>query len=291
MLCISLGLVSCVNDPNNFKMDFLTDDIPGDIPIEFRSFDIPNGRLIHKGTFSPVLDEYYFTVSDRQFERFDVYVQKKENGSWSEPEQANFNSNYSDHGMSFSPDGNTLYFSSTRPTNVDGISETWHIWKSIKVDGKWSEPVFVNIPNVENKLVSHPSVSNSGTMYFHASNLDYSEMDIYFSKQVGGIFGSAQKASIEIGSPIGKCTPYISPSEDYLIFATVGEELNLMVTYKNDLGQWTNTKKLNERINDRGQGNPYVTPDDKFLFFTAVDTSSGAWKVMWVNIETELNTN
>jgi hypothetical protein len=288
ILYISLGLVSCVNDSNNSKMDFLTDHFPADTPIEFRPCDIPNDKIIHKGTFGPSLDEYYFTVSDKQFERFDVYVQKKESGSWSEPEQAYFNSIYSDHGMSFSPDGNTLYFSSTRPTGIDGIPETWHIWKSMKVDGKWSAPEFVNIPNLINKLTSHPSVSNSGTMYFHASNLDYSEMDIYFSKQVNGIFESAQKASIKIDTPIEKCTPYISPTEDYLIFASVGEELDLIVTYKDDLGQWTNTKKLNEKINDKGQGNPYVTPDDKYLFFTAVDSISGIWKIKWVNIETEL---
>lgn len=281
---ISLVLVGCVNDSNNVKTDFLTDSIPDATAIEFKPSDIPNDKLIHKGTFSPDLNEYYFTVSDKQFERFDVYMQKKESGSWSKPEQAHFNSNFSDHGMSFSPDGKTLYFSSTRPTGIDGIPETWHIWKSMKVDGKWAPPEFVKIPNLTSKLTSHPSVSNSGTMYFHASNLDYSEMDIYFSKQVNGMFESAQKATIAMDTSIEKCTPYISPTEDYLIFASVGEDLDLIISYKDYLGQWTNTKKLN----DKGQGNPYVTPDEKYLFFTVADSTSETWKIKWVNIETEL---
>ena len=291
ILFVSIGLVSCVNNSNNLKRDFLTDSIPNDTPIEFRPFDVPNDKFIHKGTFSPGLDEYYFTVSDKQFEQFEVYMQKKENGRWSDPEHAFFNGNYSDHGMSFSPEGNTIYFSSTRPTGIDGIPETWHIWTCHKVNGKWSEPMFINIPNFENKLVSHPSVSSFGTMYFHASNLDYSEMDIYFSKQVNGNFGAAQKASIEMDTPIAKCTPFISPTENYLIFASVEEELELMITYKDDLGQWTKPIKFNENINNKGQGNPYVTPDDKYLFFTAIDTASKAWKINWVNIEAKLKVN
>ena len=46
---------------------------------------------------------------------------KKVDGIWSSPKEAFFNSDYSEHGMSFSPDGNTMYFSSTRPTNIDSV--------------------------------------------------------------------------------------------------------------------------------------------------------------------------
>ncbi|WP_175402819.1 TolB-like translocation protein [Mangrovivirga cuniculi] len=272
-------------------MDFLTDNIPEGTPIEFQTYNIPNDFIIHKGIFSPSLDEYYYTISDRQFEQFDVYVQRKQNGQWSEPEKAFFNSEYSEHGMSFAPNGNTLYFSSTRPTKVKGIPETWHIWRSSKVNGKWSTPEFINIPNLANKLVSHPTISNSGTMYFHASNLDYSDMDIYLSKNTDGVFEPAQKASIIADTPSGKCTPYVSPSEDYLIFASIGEDLDLMITFKDGSGKWTNTKKLNENINTKGQGNPYVTPDDKFLFFTVIDDRDDSWKIKWVNIESELENN
>ncbi|MGK0412400.1 MAG: hypothetical protein ACJA1B_000592 [Polaribacter sp.] len=50
--------------------------------------------------------------------------------------------------MSFSPDGNSIYFSSTRTTNIEGVPETWHIWKSDKVNGEWKEPIFMDIPNL-----------------------------------------------------------------------------------------------------------------------------------------------
>ena len=291
ILLFTISLLSCKNETENFKMQFLTEEIPNNIPLKFKPYIIPKNKLIHKGIFSPDMKEYYYTISDKNFEKFEVYVIKKSDENWSEPEKAFFNSKYSDHGMSFSPNGNTLYFSSTRPVNIKGVQPTWHLWKSVKVNGRWNEPIFVDIPNMRNKLVSHPTVTNSGTLYFHTSNLDYSEMDIYHSKQLNGKFQDAKKTSISMNSKTGKCTPYVSPKEDYLIFAAIGNQLDLMISFSDGNGGWINTKKLNNKINNFGQGNPYVTPDKKFLFYTTGDTFNKQWSVNWVNIDLELKNN
>jgi len=289
ILLFTIGFLSCINETENIKMQFLTEEIPSNTPLAFKQNIIPQNKIIHKGIFSPDLKEYYYTISDKNFERFEVYVIKKSDGNWSEPDKAFFNSNYNEHGMSFSPNGNTLYFSSTRPANIKGVYPTWHIWKSDKVGGKWSEPIFVDIPNLRNKLVSHPTITNSGTLYFHASNLDYSEMDIYHSRLVNGKCEDAEKASISMNSKTGKCTPYVSPKEDYLIFASIGNQLDLMISFSDGSGGWINTKKLNNKINNIGQGNPYVTPDNKFLFYTTGEHLKNNWKVNWVDIESLLN--
>ncbi len=283
--------LSCKNETENIKMQFLTEEIPNNTPFNFKQDIVPQNKLIHKGIFSPDLKEYYYTISDKNFEKFEVYVIKIRNGKWSEPEKAFFNSKYNEHGMSFSPNGNTLYFSSTRPVHIDGVYPTWHIWKSDKVNGQWNKPVYVDIPNLRNKLVSHPTITNSGTLYFHSSNLDYSEMNIYHSKQVNSTFEDAKKTSISINSKTGKCTPYVSPKEDYLIFATIGNQLDLMITFSDGNGKWINTKKLNNKINSIGQGNPYVTTDNKFLFYTTGEHLKKNWSVHWVNIESELKNN
>ncbi len=286
-----LIFLSCKNETKYSTEAFLTEKIPVDMPIEFKKNLTPQNKLIHKGMFAPNLKDYYYTISDKNFERFDVYVITKNNGIWSKPKKAFFNSRYSDHGMSFSPDGNTLYFSSTRPVDIDGVASTWHIWKSDKVDEKWNVPIFVDVPNLRNKLVSHPTITNSGTLYFHVSNLDYSEMDIYYSKQVNGTFENAKKAIISMDSSTQKCTPYVSPKGDYLIFASINNTLDLMITFDSGNGSWINTKKLNEKINNNGQGNPYVTPDNKFLFFTTGKHSEENWSVKWVDIASELPNN
>ncbi|WP_157972950.1 TolB-like translocation protein [Aureibaculum luteum] len=270
-------------------MQFLNEKIPNNIPIAFKQNLIPHNKLIHKGIFSPDLQEYYYTISDKNFEKFEVFVIKRNKENWTEPKKAFFSSTYSEHGMSFSPNGNTLYFSSTRPVHVSGVLQTWHIWKSDKVNGKWNEPVFIDIQNLRDKLVSHPTITASGVLYFHTSNLDYSEMDIYQSKNVNGRFENAEKTLISMRSKLEKCTPYVSPKGDYLIFASIGNELDLMISYNDGKGGWMNTKKLNTKINNKGQGNPYVTPDNKFLFFTTGEHLEKNWKVKWVNIESEIN--
>ncbi|MDE5424120.1 hypothetical protein L3073_18045 [Ancylomarina sp. DW003] len=268
-------------------MIFLVDKLPNNKPIDFKRDLVPDNKIIHRGVFSPNLKEYYYTISDKNYEQFDVLMIEKVNGKWSMPKKAFFNSKYSEHGMSFSPDGKSLYFSSTRPVEIEGVLPTWHIWKSEKINGIWNKPEFVDIPNLRDKLVSHPSVTNSGMVYFHASNLDYSDMDIYYSKQVNSKFENAEKPIIQMDFKTGKLTPYISPKEDYLLFASIGNQLDLMISFSDEKGGWINTRKLNTEINNNGQGNPYVTPDGGFLFF-ATGNDSESWSIKWVKTESEL---
>ncbi len=288
ILILIIGFLSCKSETRNSKLEFHVNDVPINIPIGFKTEIIPEHKLIHKGVFNPDLEEYYYTISDKNFQNFDVYVIKMKKKNWSKPVRAFFNTSYNEHGMSFSPDGNTLYFSSTRPTNIESVKETWHIWKSDKVNGIWNEPIFVDIPNLRDKLVSHPSVTNSGTLYFHSSNLDYSEMDIYSSKRAKGKYLNAERIKFSPTLDINTCTPFISPKEDYIVFAAIGNQLDLMISYSDGKGDWINTKKLNDTINHNGHGNPYITPDNKFLFFTTGDYEEKNWKVKWVNIESEL---
>lgn len=283
---LGLVLLQC-NAPTDHQNPFLTKEIPTAEPIPFKTDLIPEGKLIHKGSFSPDLTQYYYTLSDKNYERFDIYVIQKQHNQWSGPEPAFFNSTYSEHGMSFSPDGNTIYFSSTRPVGIADIPYTWHLWKSGKRDGQWNEPEFVDIPNLRDKLVSHPTISQKGTLYFHASNLDYSDMNLYQSKLVNGTMEPAQKVVLDIEAPYGKCTPFIASDESFLLFATVGNQLDLHISHNDGHDHWSKPRKLSEQINDSGQGNPYVTPDHQFLFF-ATGTNTEPWQVNWVNFSREL---
>jgi hypothetical protein len=287
-IILTVLFFSCENNIEKSKKKFLVNDIPYETPIDFKKDLIPANMIIHKGIFSPELKEFFYTVSDKDFQQFSVYVIEKINGEWSSPSNAFFDSNYNEHGMSFSQDGNTIYFSSTRPVPLNGVSSTWHIWKSEKIKGTWGEPTFIDIPNLRNRLTSHPVVSETGTMYFHSSNLDYTEMNIYYSKQKKGKYENAKKVSFLKDQKNRKCTPFVSPNEDYLIFASIGNQLDLMISFNEGNGHWSKPRLLNKKINDMGQGNPFVTQDNKYLFFTMGDRLDNDWKIKWVNIESEL---
>lgn len=285
-IILVITIASCKNNLESDRTKFLTEKIPSEIPIVFQEHLTPKDKIIHKGIFSADFQQYYYTLSNKDFTQFDIYVIEKVKGTWSAPKKAFFNSAFDDHGMSFSPDGNTLYFSSTRPANIDSIPKTWHIWKSEKVKGKWTIPSYVDIPNLRDKLMSHPVMTNNGNLYFHASNLDYSEMDIYCAKKANGRFSDAKKIDISIKTD--KCTPFVSSDEEFIIFATIGNQLDLMISFNDGNGKWLNTRKLNDTINTSGQGNPFVTPDGKFLFYTVAEQQNQQWSIKWVNISSEL---
>ncbi|HAA16372.1 MAG TPA: hypothetical protein DCE41_33575 [Cytophagales bacterium] len=286
-----LAVLTSCQPKEDVYSKFLTNQIPQDTPLEYTGVEIPDDQKVHKGIFSPDFTAYYYTVSDHAYAKFDVYVVKKQNGSWSEPQLAFFNSAYSEHGMSFSPAGNTLFFSSTRPTGVEAVADTWHLWKTEQVDGTWGEPEWIDIPNLRDKLVSHPTVAQSGALYFHSSNLDYTDMHLYQSLPEKDAYGPAERVDLGLDATVGTLSPYVAPNEEYLLFATIGEQLDLMVVFSDGRGGWTHPKRLNDRINQRGQGNPYVTPDGTFLFFTAEDEQEATWQVKWVNVERELVSN
>lgn len=291
LIIISFILFNCQDTKQvvNNKIALMNEKIPGKLPIVFKSELFSSDKLIHKGIFSPNLNTYYYTVSNEDYSQFDVKFIEQINNEWSSPKNAFFNSQHDEHGMSFSPDGRYLYFSSTRPVAIDNIPGTWHIWRSEKKEGKWSNPEFVDIPNLRDKLVSHPTVTSSGTVYFHASNLDYSEMDIYYSESLNGNFQDAKKLFIPQYADIGKCTPFISPDESYLLFATIGEQLDLVIAFKGENNEFSNANKLDSTININGQGNPYVTPNGNFLFFTTgthqAPDKQNDWAVKWVSTE------
>jgi Tol biopolymer transport system component len=275
-------IVGC-NTYNNDRDLFLTAAIPSEVPILFKPELIEDNTIVHRGIFSNDFNEYYFTVSDNTFSNFDIKISKKQNGVWTAPVNTIFNSQFNDHGMSFSPDGKALVFSSTRPVGVDEIPSTWHIWRCEKRNQKWSEPEFVEIPGLRQQLTSHPTLANDGTLYFHASDLDYSKMAIYYSKPKNGRYQNAKKMHFETLNAIGYCTPYISSNGQHLIFATIGERLDLYICNWKGQDEWSAPTKLPELINQNGQGNPYLTPDSRYLFYVSQSKDEGnRWNVNWV---------
>ena len=265
---------------------FLTAELPTSRPIVFMPQWVPHDMLLHSGIFSPDLSEFYFTVSDKHYRRFDVRRSEKRDGAWSDPEPAFFNSTYNEHGTSFSPDGKTLYFSSTRPTGREDVADTWHLWRSEHIDGQWTTPVFVDIPNLRDRLVSHAVSDADGTLFFHAGTLDYSELDIYSSKLIDSEYQEAVKLPDTINTTGMECTPFIAPDGSYLLFERVPD---LYISFLDQRGRWQPARPLSTAINTDGRGNPYVTPDERFCVFAAgkepTPDEVANWSIYWVSTE------
>ncbi|MDF1695328.1 MAG: hypothetical protein P1U56_05835 [Saprospiraceae bacterium] len=266
----------------------LTSVFQHQLPMDFKPELTPENKIIHRGVFTPSLDAYYYTLSNKDFTQFEVWVIQRVNNAWTSPKKAFFDTKYDEHGMSFSSDGQTIYFASTRPVGIEGVPHTWHIWKSERKDNIWTEPQFVDIPTMQNKLVSHPTVSASGELYFHASGLDYSQMDIYYCQLGKDGIGGPEKVFQNQESPIGRCTPFIDPNGRFLLFASIGEQLDLHISYKDENNQWTRPKNLGKDINTNGQGNPFVSSDHNYLLFASGNHEDKKWTVKSIDFNSIL---
>lgn len=286
-LLLLLLLGACTDDDRtpSPSEQFLTQDIPINTPKPFLPVGIFDGLITHQGVFSPDYQTYYFTVSDPGFRQFTVKQITKEETKWSEPSNAFFNSNFNEHGISVSRDGNTLFFSSTRPVSNQEVADTWHLWKVERVDGHWGDPTYIDIPNLNDKLTSHPSIALDGTLYFHSSNLDYSEMGIYVAERtVEGYYQPAKKLEIPGLGKMETCTPYIDPNEKFILFALIGEQLELALSRRLPAGDWSSLQKLPTMLNTKGQGNPQLSPDGKYLFYAVGDYAKGEGHIQWIEL-------
>ena len=252
-------------------------------------FPIPNfiqpHQIVHRGVFSNDQSTYYFVVSDTNFEQFDIWQTERRGSKWSDPHKAIFNSDYNDHGLSFSPDGSQLYFSSTRP--VDSLLNTWHLWKSEKLDTTWSEPELVIIPNLMNRLLSHPTITPDGTLYFHLSDLDYSDMRLFSAKPKGSGYENARELVFDELSEKGITTPYVSADGQYIVFAVIEPNMSLYVAESTGNDSWSIPVKFPDSIIQKSQGNPYLLPDISSLLYASEKVDQ--WVIEQVPIVDFLN--
>lgn len=124
--------------------------------------------------------------TNRQLTGGDLYITQKINTEWTEPEllDYNINSDFQEASACFSPDGNTLYFSSNRPGGFGG-RDIYRV--RMLPNGDWSLPM--NLGPVVNTALNEDSPFmdvDDRTLYFasegHNSMGGY---DIFISKRRG----------------------------------------------------------------------------------------------------------
>ena len=224
--------------------------------------------------FSPTGDTLFFVKCAPDFSTWTIYVSYKINGSWSQPEVAEF-SGYMDADPFFTKDGNTLYFISCRPVNPGDTAKTdLDIWKVVKTNNGWSKPFHLDPPLNSNADEFYPSVTKDGTIYFGSQREGgKGTCDIYKSELINGEYKEAENLGDAINTPDNEYEPFISSDEKFLIFmATRPQELvngDLYISY-NENGSWTKAEKLPEPFNSGAiEFSPKVTWDGKHFVFSS----------------------
>jgi outer membrane protein OmpA-like peptidoglycan-associated protein len=144
------------------------------------------------------------------------------------PALAEINTRAQEFAPTFTPDGKTMVFSSTRSSGKNGFS---HLYVSHLIDGKWSAPEPLHSVNSQFNDET-PYLSNDGKILLFASDRDGSielprdargqvrvSFDIYLAQWDGKTWSNPRPVQ-EINTPWNEKSPSISRDGRYLFFSS-----------------------------------------------------------------------
>ena len=234
---------------------------------EVRRMDKFNSR---RGEFSPMLagDEYdqlYFASSRSKDKDAKVsaitgqnnnnlfLVKQDEKGAWLAPVELEdeVNTEYDEGTPSFSPDGNTMYY--TYCAQDPEGPRTAEIYISTRSSAKWGKGTRATIVKDSVTALGHPSISPDGKYLYFVSDAvgGFGGKDIFRARVAGNDFGPMENLGEEINTPGDEMFPYVRDSVT-LYFASNGHPgmggLDLFKATQDSTGKW-NVENLGAPIN------------------------------------------
>lgn len=243
---------------------------PGLIPEIFAPNIVSTGMSEINATFSPDFKEFYYSIRMPNGQLV-IMVLKYDGTYWSEPEVAPFSGEYSDADPFITHDSSWLYYISRRPVDSTGDAKNdWDIWRVHKNEENWSEPEWLdNMINSEADE-TYPSLTQKGKLYFSSERIGKNNKDIFCAERLEDGFENPVRLN-DIVNSHWEGDIFISPKEDYMIFASYGRDSGsgLYITFKKE-GEWSLPQRMSEEINVTGREFcPIVSPDGKYFFFTS----------------------
>jgi hypothetical protein len=259
--------------------------LPGSEPALFAPGLISTGMSERDITYTPDGKEVFYGL---YFGRFVTIMHTRwQDGKWSEPAVAPFAADRRFYYLEpcLSPDGNRIFFLSTRPRAGEDTLAGWgneNIWVSDRQsDGSWGEAYdpgpAVNTADGE----FYPSVAGNGSLYFTRSLSDGSNL-IMRSSLVDGKYQPAEPLPDSVNKNRNLFNAYISPDEDFLIACAIDKKdtlnpgfANYYIFFSNDSGNWSSAIHMGPVMNAKGFNaiSASLSPDGKYLFFASQKTN------------------
>lgn len=259
---------------------YLGQKLPGTAPEIFAPGFVSTELHEFSCCFSPDGNEFYFSRRDSVLNKAIIMVSKLVNETWTEPVMASFVENKYSFEPSVTPDNKRLYFQYGEP--IPGQNgPPMNVLYVERVGDGWSETKNPGSPFNPAKAM-HISSTEDGTLYTTDISGGPGSECLAIIKKVNGEYLTLEK----LGDPLNRETqsmhPYISPDESYIIFGSMRptQQINsvLFYSYKKEDGKWSEPKEINLGMR---AGQPHVTPDGKYLFFTSGEQGKG--DLYWVS--------
>lgn len=230
----------------------------------------PNGLTVYVSRFVDERDE-------RGRPRSRLFQHRWLGGEWSPPEAVPFSNAFTDYQPVLSPDGQRLFFTSTRP-QPDTVRELrQNIWVSHRDANGWAAPEIVAelaTPGWDGYAVP----TRSGRLYFVSDRQGgLGGVDIWTARpQLDGRYGPAVNVAA-VNSAASDSDIWVDPDERFMVFTRsvepaanagpgVRAEIDLWVALRSN-GVWHRPRRLDRVNSPEWELSPTVTPDGRYLFF------------------------
>ena len=185
-----------------------------------------------------------------------LLVKQDENGNWQAPIELEdeVNTEFDEGTPSFSPDGNTMYYTYCAQ-DPDG-HRTSEIYISTRSSAKWGKGTRANIVNDSVTALGHPSISPDGKYLYFVSDAvsGFGGKDLFRARVAGNDFGPMENLGPEINTPGDEMFPYVRDSVT-LYFASDGHPgmggLDLFKATLDSTGHWQ-VENMKAPINSAG---------------------------------------
>lgn len=288
LLVLTVQLFTACQNKKSTNLALLNDQIPGGTALVFGKGIISTSDFEFAITFSPEMDELFFTRRKPDADNA-IYTMRFAEGKWSEPEEVFFKANEGwDFEPHISPNGQKLYFGSTRPLPDAAQSTGLHQWYCTNNAGEWSQPLPLENPFVDRSIVMYLTSSAHNNLYFTTGEQGDKPEDwvIYQSMYEKDGYKSIDRMGKAInGKGNWIAHSFIAPDESYLIYDFKSDtgygKSDLYISFNNN-GNWTEPHNLGPEVNtDQTEMCASVSPDGKYLFFHRGEDDHG--DIYWID--------
>lgn len=249
---------------------------PGTTPQMFAPGTVSTGLYERDLAVTADGGELWFTVMGG----FSVIVRCRKVGDrWEGPEVAPFSGGpvVMDAEPALSPDGQRLFFLSTRPKDGSAPKPGWvnqDIWVADRTAEGWSAPRNLGAPVNSDEEEFFPSLTRDGAIYFTRGRDDGKVSSIWRARWDGKAFAQAEALPEAINGAGPVFNAAISPDGGMLVFCAAGRKGNLgasdyWISFRSAEDRWSEPRNLGAPFN--GPGLQAIAPgfssDGKYFFF------------------------
>ncbi|OUR91937.1 hypothetical protein A9Q87_09040 [Flavobacteriales bacterium 34_180_T64] len=270
------------NDSPTIETAYFGQKPPGLIPEIFAPGIISiDGRGEHGISFSPDLDEVYFSANKKD-EEPSIYYSKLEDKKWITPKKANFTKGKKVAEMHpfVSPNGRTLHFIAHDSFTLPHHKESVKSWYVKRLGDSWSDAKQLDSP-INDDFVFYSNEAKNGDLYY----TNVSKRKMYYAPKKDDKYPEVHELAT------GGFHGFISPSQDYLVANARNKEddqrkSDIYVYFREKDGTWSKPINLESDVNSNfPETCPSITPDGKYLFFGRYNEEGGLSNFYWVSTE------